>query len=161
MTFTYKNGREGLLLEVPKNKSNEYKCFREYSGHNKWFPKLLKHISGDTDEESANEGAYLITRELCKEYETSTLLVIKEHGIPVLEEMDEVTAGAMWCDAQATIYQQRKILKYIRHSFGSKVIIPQSKVQDIGSGYIRPEFGIFYFRKTPTTKPEKCNYWTR
>ena len=161
MTFNYKNGREGLLLEVPKNKSHEYKHFREYSGRNRWFHKLLKHLGGDTDQESANEGAYLISRELCKEYETSTLLAVKEHGIPILEKMDEVTAGAMWCDAQVTIYQQRKILKYMRHSFGSKVIIPQSKVQEIGSGYVRPEFGIYYFRKTATTKPERCNYWTR
>ena len=49
MTFTYKNGREGLLLEVPKNKSHEYKRFRKYSGHNRWFHKLLKYLVGDTD----------------------------------------------------------------------------------------------------------------
>ena len=58
--------------------------------------------------------------------------------------MDEVTAGAMWCDAQVTIYQQRKILKYMRHSFGSKVIIPQSKVQEIGSGYVRPDLELLF-----------------
>ena len=78
--------------------------------------------------------------------------MVKEHGVPVLEKIDEVTAGAMWCDALETIYQQQKVLKYMQHSFGSKVIIAQSKVQERGSGYIRHEFGIFLFQKDPYYK---------
>ena len=161
MNFTYKNGREGLLLEVPRNASSKYRCFRTQSGRIKWFNKFLRHVGGGTDEESANEGAYVVTRELCNEYETSTLLALKEHGIPVLEKMDEVTAGAMWSDAQITLYQQRKLLKYMRYSFGSKVMIPETTVRQMGVGYVPPEFGIYNYQKTPSTKPEKCNYWTR
>ena len=104
---------------------------------------------------------YLVIRQLCKEYETSTLLALKEHGIPVLEKMGEVTAGAIWCDAQVTLYQRYKILKYMRYSFGSKVIIPETKIQNMGSEYIKPDFGVYYFRKGTIAKPEKCHYWTR
>ena len=67
MTFGYKNGREGLLLEVPQNISTKYKHFRQYSGRSKWLHKVLKHMGGETDDDSANEGAYLITRWLCNE----------------------------------------------------------------------------------------------
>ena len=161
MNFTYKNGRKGLLLEIPMNISTKYRNFQKYSGRTKWFQKLLNHIGGGNDEESTNEGAYLVSRHLCKEYETSMLLALKEHGMPVLEKMDKVTAGAMWSDAQVTLYQRRKILKYMRYSFGSKVMIPETNIQNMGSGYVKPDFGIYYFRKGTTVKPEKCQYWTR
>ena len=75
--------------------------------------------------------------------------------------MDEITVAAMWSDAQVTLYQQRKIRKYLRFSFGSKIIIPEKKVQSMGAGYVKAEFGTYNFYKTPTAKPEKCNYWTR
>ena len=85
------------------------------------------HVGGENNNESADEGAYLLSKELCKEYETSVLLAVKENGIPIIEKMDEITAAAMWSDAQVTLYQQRKILKYLRFSFGSKIIIPEKK----------------------------------
>ena len=75
--------------------------------------------------------------------------------------MDEVTAGTMWSDAQITLYQQQKILKYMRYSFGSNVMIPETTVRQMGVGYVPPEFGIYNYLKTPSAKPEKCNYWTR
>ena len=62
MSFRYKNGREGLLLEIPKNTSSKYRCFRTHSGRSKWFHKFLKHVEGESDDKSANEGAYLLTR---------------------------------------------------------------------------------------------------
>ena len=74
--------------------------------------------------------------------------------------MDEVTAAAMWSDAQATLYQRRKLLKYIWYSFGSTVVIPEAQIQKIGSGYVKPNFGIYYFRKGTTVKPKTCYYWT-
>ena len=116
----------------------------------------MKHVGGESGKESADEGAYLVTRELCKEYETSTLLALKEHGIPVLEKIDEVMAGAMWTDAQVTLYQQRKILKYMRHSFGSKIMIPESKVREIGNSYIRPEFGYYFYKKLLPLNPRSA-----
>ena len=121
----------------------------------------MKHTGVGNDKTSTNEGAYLISKLLCKEYETSILLALKEHGILVIQRMDEVTAATMWSDAQVTLYQRRKLLKYIRHSFGSKVIIPEARIQKIGSGYVKPNFGIYYFRKGTTVKPETCYYWTR
>ena len=127
MNFKYKNGKKGLLLEIPMIISSEYGNFRQQSARTKWFQNLLNHIGGGNDEESTNDGAYLVSRQLCKEYETSTLLALEEHGILVLERMDEVTTGALWCDAQVTLYQRRKILKYMRYSFGSKVIVPEEK----------------------------------
>ena len=93
---------------------------------------------------------------MCKEYETSTLLALKEHGIPVLEKMDEVTAGTMWSDAQVTLYQQRKILKYMRYSFGSKVMIPETKVRQMVIGYVPPEFSIHYYKRILTPKPRSA-----
>ena len=41
-----------------------------------------------------------------------------------------------------TISTNKKILKYMRFNFGSKIIIPESKVQEIGGDYIIPEFGV-------------------
>ena len=102
MEFRYRNGREGLLLEVPKNSSSKYRRFREYSGKSKWLHKLLMHVGGENNNESADEGAYLLSKELCKEYETSVLLAVKENGIPIIEKMDKVTAGVIWSDAQVT-----------------------------------------------------------
>ena len=125
MTFSYSNGREGLLLEVPKHISSKHKNFRDYSGKSKWFNKLLMHVGGENDDESANEGAYLLSKQLCKEYETSLLLAVKEHGIRLIDKIDKVTAGAMWSYSQVTLYQQQKILKYLRYSFGFKIIIPE------------------------------------
>ena len=63
------------------------------------------HVGGENNDESANEGAYLVSKQLCKEYETSLLLAVKEHGIRLIDKMDEVTAGAMWSDLQVTLYQ--------------------------------------------------------
>ena len=85
MVFRYKNGREGLLLEVPRHTSRKYRYFQNHSGRSKWFDKFLKHVGGESDNKSANEGAYLVTRQLCKEYKTSTLLALKEHGILVFK----------------------------------------------------------------------------
>ena len=161
MKFTSKNGKKGLLLEIPMNMTTKYRNFRQYSGRTKWFQKLLNHIGGANDEESTDEGAYLVSREICKEYKTSMLLALKEHGIPVLQQMDKVTAGTMWSDSQVTLYQQQKILKYMRHTFGRKIIIPETKVQNMGSGYVKPHFGIYNFKKGTTTNPEKFNYWMR
>ena len=62
------------------------------------------HVGRENNNESADEGAYLLSKELCKEYETSVLLAVKENGIPITEKMDEITAGAMWSDAQVTLY---------------------------------------------------------
>ena len=36
------------------------------------------HVGGGNNNESANEGAYLLSKELCKEYETSVLLAVKK-----------------------------------------------------------------------------------
>ena len=161
MNFKYKNVKKGLLLEIPMNISSKYGNFRRYSGRTKWFQKLLNHIGGGNDGESTNDGSYLLSRQSCKKYETSTLLALKEHGIPVLEKMDEVTAGTLWCGAQVTLYQRRKILKYMRYSFGSKVIIPETKIKKMESEYIKPDFSVYYFRKGTIAKPEKYHYWTR
>ena len=56
------------------------------------------HVGGENNDESAKEGAYLLSKQLCKEYETSLLLAVKKNGISRIEKMDEVTAGAMWSD---------------------------------------------------------------
>ena len=66
MNFTYKNGKKGLLLEIPMNVSSKYGNLRQYSGRTKWFQKLLNHIGGRNEEEITNEGAYLVSRQLCK-----------------------------------------------------------------------------------------------
>ena len=75
--------------------------------------------------------------------------------------MDELTAGAMRSDVQVSLYTQHKILKYKHHGFGSKVIIPETKIHHVGSGCVTPEFGVYYNKNTPEAKPEICNYWTR
>ena len=31
----------------------------------------------------------------------------------------------------------------------------------MGAGYVKVEVGIYNYYKTPTAKPDKCNYWTR
>ena len=31
----------------------------------------------------------------------------------------------------------------------------------MGAGYVKSAFGIYNYYKTPTAKPDKCNYWTR
>ena len=95
------------------------------------------------------------------EYERSTLLGLQDIGIHVLQTMYEVTTGTMWAAAQVTLYQQRKTLKYMRHGFGRRIIIQEIKVQQMGINYVLPQFGVYYFKKDPTTKPEKINYWTR
>ena len=102
-----------------------------------------------------------MSRYLAHKFETPFLMAAKESGCPIMSQMDESTAGAMWKEAQVTIYQQRKINKYLRATFGSKVIVPEKKIRSLGDNYIKPTFGHYNYKKKNSKKEsERCDYWT-
>ena len=68
-----------------------------------------------------------MSRYLAHTFETPSLMAAKESECPIMSQMDKSTAGATWKESQVTIYQQQKINKYLRATFGSQVIVPERK----------------------------------
>ena len=87
-------------------------------------------------------------------HETPFLMAAKESGCPIMSRMDKSTAGAMWKEAQVTIYQQQKMNKYLCATFGSKVIVPVKKIRSLGGNYIKLTFGHYNYKKRTVRKKQ-------
>ena len=105
-----------------------------------------------------NDAAELLTIYLRKKYECAFIIAAAELGMPLVTQMDEVTAAAMWADANVTLTQQKIVKKHLWHVFGSCVIVPETKqhiLGDMDSG-VQPVFGKYsYYRNNVETDGEE------
>ena len=67
----------------------------------------------------------------------------------------------MTADANLTRTQQRIIAKHLRASFGSRVIIPESRQYLLGNTQKHPNAscGCYQFQPDPKKEPESCHFW--
>ena len=161
MNFKYQNGRDGLLLPIPS--SSSYYHFQKNNKRRNWIEPLLQHVSGNEE----SEGAEFMANWLFTHHEDVSLLVAKQRGLPILQQMDEHTAAAMWKESKTSIYSQRIILKFLRDTFGRRIVIPEKKIQALGSDFVRARYGSISYKKkekgkkNENVKEEIINFWTR
>ena len=135
ITFKYQNGKDRLLLTIPS--TNSYCRFQNNNQQRNLIEPMLKHIATSN---GTSEGAEYLARCLFNNYEDMSLLVAKESGLPILQQMDEHTAAAMQTEIKTSIYSQRIILKCLCDVFERRIIILE-KFEALGSDYICPKYG--------------------
>ncbi len=88
--------------------------FLELAQNRKWIEKMLEHITStdaDTDKDDAAEWlAYYIGKMLNASFSVACNAV----GTPLVQKMDEVSAEAMWSDANINVMQQRLIQRHLQ-----------------------------------------------
>ena len=150
----FKNGKKGKAAIIPsvKNQSDFMTCARKY----KWIEEIIKHAAPTTE-----EAAEWILYYFGKKNETSFLVSARTCGFPLIQRMDAVAAVAMTADANLTRTQQRIIAKHLRASFGSRVIIPESRQYLLGNTQKHPNasYGCYQFHPDPKKEPESCHFW--
>ena len=171
--FTFPNSKPGRVILVPQTSTMD--TFLRYA-KKKWIDKILEHIAGKSG--SLGDAAEWLSVYLGKCYESNFLIAANTLGMPLVTRMDEITAAAMWTDANVSLAQQRILSKYIRHTFENSVIIPEATQQaivgDVTTAAILPIFGEYSFfkdgqknqndngREVPLIQePEICPYWYR
>jgi hypothetical protein len=161
VTFHHRNGQKGVAVMVPVVKSQE--SFLEQARKKKWVEKMLAHMCGSS-EADIDDAAQWLTYYLGKRHDASFTLACDSLGIPLVEQMDDAGAEAMWAQANVNITQQRIIKRHLRHHFGKRVFIPEKKLSFDSEYYKVPIFfGEYkYYKDNDTSqKAEKCNYWCR
>jgi predicted nuclease of restriction endonuclease-like RecB superfamily len=129
----------------------------------KWVEKMLAHMFGGS-EADIEDAAQWLRYYLGKRHDVSFTLACDSLGIPLVEQMDDSGAEAMWAQANVNITQQRIIKRHLRHHFGKRVFIPEKKLSFDSEYYKVPIFfGEYkYYKDNDTSqKAEKCNYWCR
>jgi hypothetical protein len=74
------------------------------------------------------DAAEWVIKALADDNETTFLKVMYDKGYgTVVKLMDPAMAQAMWDDANVNIQQQRKILRYMKNTFGRRIQIPSTQ----------------------------------
>ena len=110
VSFFHGNGRKGLAVIIPVVKTQP--SFLEQARKKQWIEKMLEHMSAsaDTDKEDAAQWlAYYIGRKT----DASFMLACDGLGIPLVEQMDDAGAEAMWSEANVNITQQRIVKRHL------------------------------------------------
>jgi hypothetical protein len=161
VTFYHGNGRKGVALIVPVIKSQE--SFLEQARKKKWIENMLAHMCGSSDID-VEDAAQWLAYYLGKKHDASFTLACDALGIPLVEQMDDAGAEAMWAQANINVTQQRIIKRHLRHHFGRRVFIPEKNLSGDSEYYHVPiSYGEYKYYKDDdmSQKPEKCNYWCR
>ncbi len=99
-----------------------------------------------------------------KKYEASYTLASESLGNPLVQQMSETKAEAMWADANVNVTQQRIIKRHLRHQFGKRLFIADRKLSYDCNYYSVPtRYGEYKYVKDGDTsqKPDKCSFWSR
>jgi hypothetical protein len=91
-------------------------------------------------------------------------VALKALGLPLVERLGDVSALAMWSDANINVTQQRIIKKHLRFHFGKRLFIPEECISKDGEHHSVPTtYGEYkYYKKADRSqKPERCSYWCR
>ena len=67
-------------------------------------------------------------------------------GYPMLKKkMDHITAAAMWQTMNTSKKSQRILLRYLSNFFGSRLVVPEYCIDELGQNRVIPECDFFYF----------------
>jgi hypothetical protein len=158
--FLYLNDREGRVVVIPKVKS--LSNFMDQAWKLRWIESIMDHIaSPGTDNDAAAE---FLSYFLGKKYDGIFMLVSEALGLPLVQQLDDASAQAMWSDANINVMQQRIIKRHLRYHFGKHVFIPDQDISNDTDHYnAHTTYGEYkYYKKgDQTQKAERCSYWYR
>jgi len=158
--FSYLNDRKGRAVVVPQVKS--LPAFMEQARRLKWIDSILEHVAGPGYD--VDDSAEWLCFYLGKKYEASYTLASESLGNPLVQQMSETKAEAMWADANVNVTQQRIIKRHLRHQFGKRLFIADRKLSYDCNYYSVPtRYGEYKYVKDGDTsqKPDKCSFWSR
>jgi hypothetical protein len=93
-----------------------------------------------SSEVDIDDAAQWLTYYLGKRHVASFTLASDSLGIPLVEQMDDAGAEAMWAQANVNITQQSIIKRHLCHHFGKRVFIPEKKLSFDSEYYKVPIF---------------------
>ena len=65
-------------------------------------------------------------------------------GYPMLtKKMDNITAAAMWQESNISKKSQRIVLRYLSNYFGSRLVVPEYCIDELGQNYVPPQCDFF------------------
>ncbi|MFN9979334.1 MAG: hypothetical protein ACK53Y_05450, partial [bacterium] len=100
--FTYLNGQKGRVVMIPMAKS--LSSFMDQAWKLRWIESIMDHIaSPGTDNDAAAE---FLSYFLGKKYDGIFMLVSEALGLPLVQQLDDASAQAMWSDANINVMQQ-------------------------------------------------------
>ncbi len=160
MDFTYLNGRKGRVVILPQVKS--LPAFMEQARKLRWIDGMLDHLAAPGFDK--DDAAEWLSYFLGEKYDVAYTVASEVLGLPLVERLDDVSALAMWSDANINVTQQPIIKKHLRFHFGKCLFIPEECISKDGEHYSVPTSysECKYYKKVDRSqKPERCSYWCR
>ena len=59
--------------------------------------------------------------------------------------MDNITAITMWQESNISKKSQIIVLKYLSNVFGSRLVVPEYCIDELGQNHVHPQCDLFYF----------------
>jgi hypothetical protein len=131
------NNTKQILLRIPSSSSAG--SFARNMRRENFLDTLLENLSRDKDGGTEQATKWLMTT-LAKKNERLFTEVARERGFisSLSKKMDAHSAAAMWESANVSTTQQRTILRHLNCFFGARFTVPESKVREIGKGFLEP-----------------------
>jgi len=130
----------------------------------RWVESILEHLTGCSENLGMENAAEWLITYLCQRYDASFVLVSEALGLLLVEQMDEASTKAMWCDANINVVQQRILRKHLKFHFGKHIFLPQTQLKVNQEIYqVETMYGSYKYYKggDRTQKPKTCPYWHR
>jgi len=77
-------------------------------------------------------------------------------GYPMLtKKMDNITAAAMWQESNISKKSQRIVLRYLSNYFGSRLVVPEYCIDELGQNHVPPQCDFFISDR------KKIHFWAK
>ena len=73
----------------------------------------------------------------------STTVKLGYHKL--IKKMDNITAITMWQESNISKKSQIIVLKYLSNVFGSRLVVPEYCIDELGQNHVHPQCDLFYF----------------
>ena len=158
LEFNYANSKPGQLINVPKSPRDV--SFRKQAWQTQWIEKTLEQV-GTTQSVAAKR----VCQYLASHYEDEYFEVGEENdNLVVTGKMSAEMADAMWADSSTNTTNSRLIKRYLDDAFNGRFSIPESKVRELGNGFVQASYGDYEYRpaEAPSDQtPEHVLYWVK
>ena len=102
-----------------------------------------------------------LSKNLFDKYEDESIFAASQCGLLVSTSMNPESVAAMVDDANINLTKFRIICNYIRDAFGKSDILTEEAVKNLGTGYMRSEYGTYEYEKDKGTEKDHINFWYR
>ena len=123
-------------------------AFERYHRTTPYIEEFI-NVLGKTKNADWNEtarGTTKLLKYLSKNHEKVFVEVAQSEGLSVSGVMDEVSAAAMWNDAQISKRASLKILRHLRTGLNAKIAVPYSQVKSLHAGFTVPSLGAIHYQ---------------